>query len=89
MRIKENLFIRRVGDEFMMVSNGPNGMEYSNVVHLSGSAAYLIEETKDRSFTVDDWADLLYERYEVDKETARVDAENLIASLKEIEVVID
>lgn len=89
MRIKENLYIRQIGDEYMMINNGPHGMEYSKVIHLSASAAYLFEQSQGKDFTKEDWINLLVERYDVTSAQATVDVEKLVATLKEMQVILD
>ncbi len=89
MRIKENLYIRQIGDEYMMINNGPHGMEYSKVIHLSTSAAYLFEQSQGKDFTKEDWINLLAERYDVTSAQATADVEKLVATLKEMQVILD
>ncbi len=48
---------------------------------------YLWEKLREREFTAADAALLLTERYEVDADTARQDAERWIASLAECGIV--
>lgn len=89
MKVQENLFIRCIGDEYMMVCNTPEGMNYSNIVHLSESAAFLLENTGKKEFVVEDWVNLLMEHYEIDEKTAIKDVQELIEELQKIKVVIN
>ncbi|MDD3035075.1 MAG: PqqD family protein [Bacteroidales bacterium] len=74
MRLKENYNIRKIGDEYMMVSQSGSGLDYTRVVSLNSSAAFLIEKIKGRDFTVDDLTGLLVENYGIARERAEADA---------------
>ena len=54
---------------------------------LNDSAAYLIESVRGKDFTLEDWVELLTDRYEVSGEQARADVELLIQMLKEAEII--
>ena len=49
-------------------------MNFNKMLSLNASAAYLWEQFQGKEFTVQDMADALMERYEVDKERAYQDA---------------
>ena len=78
MKLKDNLNVRKIGDEYMMVSESGSGLDYTRVISLNESAAYLVQETKQNNFTKNEWVDLLMNKYTVDKATAEVDVQNLI-----------
>lgn len=81
MQLKENFSIRKVGDDYMMVSETGSSLDYTKVVTLNGTAAYLIEETKQDQFTRESWVALLTDKYDVDRETAEKDVQLLIDKL--------
>lgn len=81
MKLKENFTIRKIGDEYMMVSESGSSMDYTRVISLNSSAAYLIGETRQKQFTREEWADLLIKKYGVDREKAEVDVQALINNL--------
>ncbi|WP_294082934.1 PqqD family protein [Proteiniphilum sp. UBA5384] len=81
MKLKENSTIRKVGDEYMMVSENGSSLDYTRVVSLNSTAAYLIEETKQKQFTKEDWVELLLDKYDVEKERAEADVQSLIDKL--------
>ena len=62
-------------------------MDYTQAVSLNDSAAYLIESVRGKDFTLEDWVELLTDRYEVSGEQARADVELLIQMLKEAEII--
>ena len=70
----------------MIVGSG-DSLDYTQAVSLNDSAAYLIERVRGKDFTLEDWVELLTDRYEVSGEQARADVELLIQMLKEAEII--
>ena len=81
MKLKENLTIRKIGDEYMMVSESGLGLDYTRVISLNKSAAYLVQKAEQKEFTHEEWVELLMEKYDVDKERAEADVQQLIEKL--------
>ncbi len=78
MKLKENLNVRKIGDEYMMVSDSGSGLDYTRVISLNESAAYLVEEVNQKEFTKEQWITLLMNKYNVDEEQATADVQLLI-----------
>ena len=78
MKLKENLTVRKIGDEHMMVSDSDAGLDYTRVISLNETAAYLVEEVGKREFTKDEWIELLMNKYDVEREVAEADVQALI-----------
>ena len=78
MKLKENLTVRKLGDEYMMVSDSDAGLDYTRVISLNETAAYLVEEVGKREFTKDEWIELLMNKYDVEREVAEADVQLLI-----------
>lgn len=78
MKLKKNLTIRKIGDEYMMVSDSESGLDYTRVISLNESAAYLVEEVGQKEFTKEEWVALLMNKYSVDREMAEADVQVLI-----------
>lgn len=81
MRIKEQFKVRKVGNEEVIVSNDPSGLNFSRVIVLNPTAAFLLKETDHRPFDVEQWSALLMEQYGIDHQRARLDVEKLIEKL--------
>ena len=81
MKLKDNLTIRKIGDEYMIVSESGSGLDYTRVISLNKSAAYLVQETQQKDFTKEYWVTLLMDKYDVDKERAEADVQVLIDKL--------
>ncbi|HZJ80356.1 MAG TPA: PqqD family protein [Dysgonamonadaceae bacterium] len=78
MKLKENLSVRKIGDDYMMVSDSSAGLDYTRVISLNETAAYLVEEVGKREFTKDEWIELLMNKYDVEREVAEADVQLLI-----------
>ena len=87
MRIKDQISLRKIADEYIMIVGTEDSLDYTQAVSLNDSAAYLIESVRDEDFTAEDWVDLLTERYEVSREQATADVESLIRMLQEAKVI--
>ena len=65
--------------EAVVVAHGKENIDFSKVISLNESAAYLWEKVKGREFNAEELAQLLTEEYEVDLDTARRDVEKMLA----------
>ena len=81
MKLKDNLTIRKIGDEYMMVSESGSVLDYTRVISLNKSAAYLVQEALQKEFTLEEWVTLLIDKYNIDKKRAETDVKALIDKL--------
>ena len=84
MKIKEGFIIRTICGQSVVSGEGTTNVNFSKLVSLNDSAAYLYKKVEGKEFTPETLADLLLEEYDVDRETALKDAEALCAQWKEI-----
>ena len=84
MKIKEGFILRTICGQSVVSGEGKDNVNFSKLVSLNESAAYLFKAVGNEEFTPERLADLLMEEYEVDRETALKDAETLCAQWKEI-----
>lgn len=82
MKLKENLVVRKIGNEYMMVSESGSGLNYTRVISLNTSAAYLIENVGHDTFTDVEWVELLINKYNIARELAEADVRKLIEKLQ-------
>ena len=81
--------IKQIGDETVLVSNDGENMNFTRVIALNKSAEFLVRESFDKDFEVNDWAEKLTEKYEVDKAQALVDAQALADKLLQAGVLYE
>ena len=88
MKIKDGFEMQSVCGEYIIVPAGSENVDYSKIISLNETAAYLWENvvTKD-SFTIDDMTALLLAEYEVEENVAREDCEMIVECWKEMELL--
>ena len=74
MMIKEGFILRQICGEYVVVGEGLAQVNFNKMLSLNASAAYLWEQMQGKDFTVQDMADALMDRYEVEQERAYEDA---------------
>ena len=84
MKIKEGFVLRTICGQNVVSGEGSANVNFSKLVSLNDTAAYLFKAVGQEDFTPERLADLLTEEYEVDRETALKDAETLCAQWMEI-----
>ena len=89
MKIKENIRIKQIGDESILVSHDGENMNYTRVISLNKSAEFLIAGSFGVDFTVQDCAERLTGRYGIDKTQAVTDAQVLADKLMKAGVIYE
>lgn len=80
MKAKPGFNIRKVCGENIIVAEGKENIDFSNIISMNESSAYLWNNIHEKeSFTIDDLVSLLTTEYEVDEDTARKDAERVVS----------
>lgn len=87
MRIKNGFELRDVCGENVIVSYGEENIDFSKVISLNESAAYLWREVEGKEFDAQMLADLLCKEYDVDAATALADATKMASDWKEIGLI--
>lgn len=81
MKTKTGFNIRQMCGENIIVAEGEQNIDFSNIISMNDSAAFLWQKLQGReAFTIADMTALLCEEYEVDEKTARHDATMLAAT---------
>ena len=83
MKLLDGLVLRPLGSEFFVTGEGLSRIDFNKLVSMNTTAAYLWKELQGCDFTLDDMVEKLTGRYEVDSETARTDAQKLLASWRD------
>ena len=84
MKIKEGFVLRTICGQHVVSGEGTGNVNFSKLVSLNDTAAYLFEAAQGIDFTAETLADLLLNEYDVDRETAIKDAAALCDQWKEI-----
>lgn len=78
MELRDDLVLRHVGEDYMIVDPSQDMVDMSTVFNLNDSAAWLWKELEGREFTKATMVDLLTQRYDVTAEQAEADVSKLI-----------
>ena len=80
MKVKNGFNLREVCGEHIIVAEGDENIDFSNIISMNESSAYLWEEVQKMGiFTVNNLVELICNQYEIDEATARKDAITLAA----------
>ena len=83
MRIKKDFTIQKVGGSWIAVAVGETSKTFHGMVRLNETGAFLWKKMTETDRTVDELVDALLAEYEVDRETATRDVENLVNQFRE------
>lgn len=78
MRIKKNFVMRDVCGEKVIIAEGIENIDFSKVICLNETAAFLWEKAKERDFTFESLAQQLFAEYDVSEQQALKDTEEVV-----------
>lgn len=80
MKAKKGFNLRQVCGEYIIVAEGDENIDFSNIISMNESSAFLWKEIKDMdSFNIDYLVNKMTEEYAIDEDTARRDITTLVA----------
>ena len=80
MRFKKGYRLRSLGQEFILVAEGLEAVDFSRMISMNESAAFLWKEVEDKDFDAEILITLLTDNYDIERETAQKDVNALLAS---------
>ncbi|MBP3763373.1 MAG: PqqD family protein [Bacteroidales bacterium] len=89
MRINEQMKVRSVVGENIVIMPAAGKVDMTKVVALNESALHLYNSLAGRPFELSDAVEALLREYDVDEATARRDAEAWIAEMRENGLITD
>ena len=87
MKAKKGLKLRNICGENIIVGDGIENIDFSRIISMNESAAYLWKNIQEQEFDADKLVSLLLEEYEIDEVTARADVDLLIGNWKEAGII--
>jgi hypothetical protein len=78
MKTKKGFRLRNICGENIIVAEGVENIDFSRIISMNESSAYLWKKVEGQDFTEKDLTDYLTEEYDVDEETAQKDVTTLI-----------
>ena len=88
MRFKDNMIVKQIGEVWFAVSVGNSDESTSKMVRLNSTGKDIFDGLLNNK-TVEEIADLLQEKYEVDREKAVKSTEKVIKTLMDKGVLIN
>lgn len=86
MRASKNLIIREIAGEYILIPVGEAAMKIHGMINLSETAAFLWKKLQDEC-TEEDLVNALLTEYEIDRETAVADVQELLEQMRKIGVM--
>ena len=83
MKIKQGCKLREIAGENVVIMQGRQGADFTQIITLNDSAVVLWNAVEEKEFTVEDAAKALTDNFDVDEATALQDAERGVAKMKE------
>lgn len=84
MKIKKGFELRNVCGENVIIAQGIENLDFSKMVNLNETASFLWEAAMQKEFDAEELAERLCQEYEVEKERALKDVEQLLNEWKEL-----
>lgn len=79
MKTKKGFNLRQVCGENVIVAEGAENIDFSSIINMNESSAYLWNSIQGKEFDKNNLVELLTQEYEVDADTAAKDVEALVA----------
>lgn len=90
MRLKDQLTLREVAGQYVIVPTGQRVREVTSIVYISSSAAYLWDYMTDHEFTREDLVDRIMEHYTgVTEAQAAADVDKFLEVLTDNNILDD
>ena len=87
MKKKPGINMRNICGENIIVAEGNVNIDFTNILSLNESAAYLWQRIGDEHFDIDTLTQWLMEEYEVDIDTARQDVIAMVDKWLELNIM--
>ncbi|MBQ7362178.1 MAG: PqqD family protein [Bacteroidaceae bacterium] len=89
MKINPELTLREMAGEYIIVNPFSDTVDMTQIYTMNETAAWLWQQMEGKEFTAEDIAEALCEEYEVDKETALFDANELCTEWRKAGFLIE
>ena len=87
MKAKKGFNLRVVCGENIIVAEGEENIDFSNIISMNESSAYLWKNIQGKEFDKDELIGLLTNEYDVDAATASQDVDALVAQWHEAGII--
>jgi len=88
MKIKDGFVLRQICGQNVVSGEGLDQVNFSKLISLNETAAYLWKSVEDKDFTDETLAQLLLDRYEVEEDVAKADAKKIFDRWNELGLLV-
>ncbi len=89
MKTKKGFRLRNVCGENVLVSEGVENIDFSKIISMNESSAFLWKKIEGKDFSEAELTDYLTDEYEVSRATAQKDISLLVSKWKEAGIIED
>lgn len=87
MKTKKGFTLRSLGNEYILVADGLEVVDFNRMVSMNESAALLWREIDGKEFDAETLTDILLDNYDISRETAQHDVAVLLQSWQKAGIV--
>jgi len=87
MKTRKGYTLRSLGKEFVLVAEGLEAVDFSRMISMNETAAFLWRSVEDKDFEAETLVDLLLEEYDISREVAEKDVATLLQTWKEADLI--
>jgi hypothetical protein len=87
MKTQKGYVLRDLGSEYVLVAEGAGAVDFTRMISMNASAAFLWEQVEGKDFDSNTLASLLMEQYGISRETADQDAAHLLQNWKDANLI--
>ena len=87
MKTKKGFRLRNICGENVIVAEGIENIDFSRIISMNESAAYLWNNVQGKDFDADTLVELILQEYDTDEQTARRDIGQLLQKWQEAGII--
>ena len=87
MKTRKGYTLRSLGKEFILVADGFEAVDFSRMISMNESSAFLWKEVEDKDFDAETLTNLLTDNYDIDRETAQNDVASMLKSWSDAGII--
>lgn len=88
MKIRKGFTLRSLGKEFILVPEGLEAVDFTRMISMNETAAFLWKALEDKEFDNETMIQLLIDEYDVSRDVAEKDVDSFLQTLKKADVVL-
>ena len=87
MKRRKGYALRPLGKEFILLAEGVEAVDFTRMISMNESAAFLWKAVEDKDFEAETLVDLMMEEYDISQEIAEKDVASLLQTWKEANII--